>query len=130
MQWKIDTIKRYHELSKGADMKIPEKKDVPQEHHEQWEVEHFFLQHFRIPHLNKASLVKLMQIAYNAGQLEAERNSKHYPHDAKKYSADQQLILFSSYVSEQVALQICEMICSNADACTELEQHYELFNRQ
>ena len=130
IQWKLDTITRYSELSKGGDMKVPEKKDVPQERHDQWEVEHFFLQHFKIPRQHKASLTRLMQIAYNAGQLEAERESKHYPEEAKQYYTDHQLIQFSSYISEQVAERVCEIICSNPPACKELEQLYELFNKE
>jgi len=45
------------------------------------EVGHFFIQHFRIPMLLDFTLneLKLMQIAYNAGQFKAARENNEYP---------------------------------------------------
>ena len=44
------------------------------------ETDHFFIQHFRIPRLNNPlTVVKILQIAYNAGQFQAEREKGTYP---------------------------------------------------
>ena len=42
--------------------------------HSIWEPHHFMIQHGRIVNNNKPSLMRLAQIAYNAGQLRAERS--------------------------------------------------------
>lgn len=46
--------------------------------HNKKEINHFFIQHFRIPKLMnyEVSVLKLLQIAYNAGQFKAERENK------------------------------------------------------
>ena len=67
--------------------------------HEQWEYHHFFLQHVRIPTLNfdQASLMRLMQIAYNAGQYSACLD--HYSAELKKYYIDNKLDCLETYMS-------------------------------
>ena|SRR3989304_6311977 len=49
--------------------------------HNDIELEHFFVQHFRIVKLLKTeiSVLKLMQISYNAGQFAAEEDKHSYP---------------------------------------------------
>jgi hypothetical protein len=44
------------------------------------EGDHFFIQHFRIPIVSKfnLTLLKLLQIAYNAGQFKAQREKNYY----------------------------------------------------
>jgi hypothetical protein len=51
--------------------------------HSLWEPHHFMLQHGRIVANNKPSLLRLLQIAYNSGQLrrEIETNQKAYTAD-------------------------------------------------
>jgi len=57
---------------------IAEESEVPivdkNERHQIWEQHHFYFQHGRLPHLETAgvSALKLMQIAFNAGQLKYE----------------------------------------------------------
>jgi hypothetical protein len=64
------------------------------------EVEHFFVQHFRIPFLaknNELPLVKLMQIAYNVGQFKASKES--YPKDLIDFYYDHKLDDIDFYLS-------------------------------
>jgi hypothetical protein len=70
-----------------------------------WEPHHFMLQHGRIVKNNKPSLLRLLQIAYNAGQLRAERQS-----NGDKAFANEQISFYNdstngmtyirSYISE------------------------------
>lgn len=53
--------------------------------HSIWEPHHFMIQHGRIVSNNKPSLMRLAQIAYNAGQLRSERSKN----GDKAYSAEQ-----------------------------------------
>ena len=55
------------------------------EYKNKFEVHHFFVQHFRIPLLEKEklSMTKLMQIAYNAGQFKSARDQGDYEDDEK-----------------------------------------------
>jgi hypothetical protein len=82
-EWLPEAISRYDEMQKkfnidGNDQDI-EKERVGEEKIE-WEKVHFFFQHARIPFKtqSEASLLKLMQIAYNAGQFEAENKKGSY----------------------------------------------------
>jgi hypothetical protein len=53
--------------------------------HSIWELHHFMIQHGRIVNNNKPSLMRLAQIAYNAGQLRAERrNNGNNAYSAKQ----------------------------------------------
>jgi hypothetical protein len=56
-----------------------------------WEADHFMLQHGRIVHNNKPSLLRLLQVAFNIGQLEIEleRNPDLYTPDQLKYYTDE-----------------------------------------
>ena len=67
--------------------------------HAQWEYHHFFLQHVRIPTLNfdQGSLMRVMQIAYNAGQYNVCLD--HYSADLRKYYIDNKLDCLETYVS-------------------------------
>jgi hypothetical protein len=67
------------------------------------EVEHFFLQHFRIPYLAKGNhlpLVKMMQIAYNVGQFKASGES--YPKDLIEFYNDHKMDDINFYLSTHV----------------------------
>ena len=74
-----------------ADLKLQEceneLKGSDTEKHETWEKHHFYLQHARIPTLNYSTptLIRLMQIAYNAGQLKAAYNDEIYTSELKQY---------------------------------------------
>jgi hypothetical protein len=69
--------------------------------HDTWQKHHFYLQHTRIPILNPndASIIRLMQIAYNAGQLLAIWDDKIYTDEIKKYYMDNKLEEMTTYMS-------------------------------
>lgn len=67
-KWNIEDIEGKY---KFVHDELGMKGDDFDEKTENWEKFHFFLQHFRIPKNNKPDSLRLMQIAYNAGQLEA-----------------------------------------------------------
>ena len=63
------------------------------------ELHHFFIQHFRIPKMinaEKISLLKLMQIAYNAGQFLASRNC--YPIEVLNFYDDNNMGKLETYI--------------------------------
>ena len=70
---------------------IPIKNDL--ERKKMWEKHHFYLQHARIPTLNfkEPKLVRLLQIAYNAGQLQALWNDPFYTQLYKTYYENNKL---------------------------------------
>jgi hypothetical protein len=68
--------------------------------HEIWELHHFYLQHARIPtlNLNEPTLTRLMQIAFNAGQLRACWNFPIYSEKLKAYYNDNNLQSIETYM--------------------------------
>jgi hypothetical protein len=56
-----------------------------------WEPQHFMLQHGRICKNNSPSLMRLLQIAYNSGQLRAERQLK-----GNKAFTDEQILFYDN----------------------------------
>lgn len=87
-------------------LKIQECKDefkgTPEEIQREWEKHHFYLQHTRIPTLNytDASLTRLMQIAYNAGQLEVEINNDFYRGEKREFYEGNKLDDIHTYMDE------------------------------
>ena len=72
--------------------------------HSIWEHHHFYLQHVRIPTLNFESpqLVRLIQIAYNAGQLDASwHNSEIYTDKIKAYYVAENLNNMETYMDKE-----------------------------
>ena len=63
------------------------------------EVEHFFIQHFRIPVMAKYELTrrKFAQIAYNAGQFRAEQEKSTYGKAVEEYYIKNNLGKWDSY---------------------------------
>lgn len=78
------------------------KADDDKKRHDLWEKYHFYLQHSKIPTLNftEGTLTRLMQIAYNAGQLEAEWNDKIYTNELKKYYTENNLKNMGTYMNK------------------------------
>ena len=68
--------------------------------HDDWEKNHFFLQLIRIPKNNKINLVRLLQVAYNLGQLSVylENNDNFYSSKAMEYFKTNKLDEISSYI--------------------------------
>jgi hypothetical protein len=71
--------------------------------HDIWEKHHFYLQHGRIPMLNfnNGRLVRLLQIAYNAGQLSAIFNDPFYTDQMKEYYREMKLDKIDTYMPNE-----------------------------
>lgn len=69
--------------------------------HEEWEAQHFFLQHSRIPTLNKdeVNLIRLMQIFYNMGQFLSLCDKNKYSEKILSYYCSNELIKLSTYLN-------------------------------
>ena len=73
-----------------------------------WEPHHFLLQHARIVHLSKPSLMRYLQICYNTGQLCAQMKTdqSHYTQKQKEYinqpykNNDSHFYNVQAYISE------------------------------
>jgi hypothetical protein len=73
------------------------------------EAHHFYIQHFRIPNLekNKLSVLKLLQIAYNAGQFKSERkNNPIYCNAFIKFYDKNKLNQIETYIDEDLINEI------------------------
>lgn len=76
------------------------------------ESHHFFIQHFRIPFLEdyQLSVVKLLQIAYNAGQFkaESEKNDDYmiYPREFIQFYEMHNLGEIESFIDYQYTLMV------------------------
>jgi len=68
--------------------------------HNEHEQDHFFIQHFRIVELceKKLSYVKLMQIAYNAGQFKAQNEVRKYRKEVMSYYDENKLSELETYI--------------------------------
>jgi mannose-6-phosphate isomerase-like protein (cupin superfamily) len=66
--------------------------------HKVWEQNHFFLQLIRIPKNNKLDLIRLLQIAYNLGQLSVCLNTKNFSSDSIEYFESNKLDDINSYI--------------------------------
>ena len=65
------------------------------------EVNHFILQHFRIPNMaenKKISTVKLLQLAYNIGQAKCEFEKKTYSDRLAKFYQENKLDEITTYI--------------------------------
>lgn len=67
------------------------------------EVHHFFIQHFRIPHIGnyKLTLLKLFQIAYNVGQFMAECEKNSYEFCIRAFHQQHKLDQLSTFVTSK-----------------------------
>ncbi len=90
-----------------SDLKIQECESETEDHNI-WEKHHFYLQHARIPTLNfnDAKLVRLIQIAYNAGQLEALWNDNFYTQKMRDYYDQNNLKNIETYMSEDSLIKL------------------------
>jgi hypothetical protein len=72
-----------------------------------WEKHHFYLQHARIPvlNINEPRLYRLMQVAYNAGQLKALFDDKFYTEDMVEYYDKNNLGKLGTYMSEKYLVE-------------------------
>ena len=83
--------------------------------HSTWQKHHFYLQHTRIPSLNPndASIIRLMQIAFNAGQLQALWNDSFYTNEIKKYYLDNKFGEMGTYMTLDNLSKLNDCITGN-----------------
>lgn len=77
-----------------------------------WEKHHFYLQHSRIPilNINEPKLYRLMQVAYNAGQLKALFDDEFYTENMKTFYKENKLSEISTYMNIKYLQQMEESI--------------------
>jgi len=99
VKWNPDVKRIFVEMR--SDLKLQECMDEVKDK-DIWEKHHFYLQHARVPTLNynDASLNRLMQIAYNAGQFEAMRDDEFYDDEKKRYYANNKLGNIETYMDK------------------------------
>jgi len=101
-QWKTSALELYDKL-KALGLKDVETKDM--ESHELWEKHHFYVQHGRISHLNQndPSLTRLIQIAFNDGQLKyfmKYNDDPFYTDEMRKFYKDNKLYDIETYMDQ------------------------------
>jgi hypothetical protein len=76
------------------------------------EIDHFFIQHFRIAITvnNKLSVQKLMQIAYNVGQFKASRENNMYNSELVQYYDKNELDKLKTYISNSDKITVLKKI--------------------
>lgn len=69
------------------------------------ETDHFIIQHFRVPEASnyKLPLVKILQIAFNAGQAKAEFENNTYNEEIVNFYKTNKLSEVTSFISPEVA---------------------------
>lgn len=109
-EWSMENIRSIYFHMK-TEFNISENK-FDYENNNIWESYHFYLQHSRIPYINKDDnkLVRLMQIAYNAGQYEYEKTQFDYGDEMNKYYVDNNLASMATYMGNDNLLKIDKII--------------------
>lgn len=103
-EWKHTCMAFYDEL-KGLGVIDEKTEEVSQR---EWEVNHFLIQHGRIPKKNptNVSIVRLFQIAFNSGQanitnMKNEKILSVYPKQQLRYYDENRLAYVDSYIDEE-----------------------------
>jgi hypothetical protein len=112
IEWRQDITAMRNEMMESFNIEDNEKDQLPEDQHEKWAVTHFFFQHGRIPFNNKESptFLRLMQIAYNSGQLRAVKNNEYNTKKRRKYYKEKKLGSYKTYISSRVADQVKEKL--------------------
>jgi hypothetical protein len=134
IEWSKESIARYDDLTQKVFKIIDEEnsEEWDNEKKKKWELEHFFLQHARIIHNNQeppnSNLTRLMQIAYNAGQFNAERDNKSYPDEILNYYDKNNLSSYISYTNPGNIVSIDRILASQHPAVTQIKEETILLN--
>jgi len=95
-KWACDMEMPFENLKSLENKIIEPIEDENPINYEKWEREHFFIQHFRIPAKNKnPKMVKILQVAYNTGQLLAEKSKIPYFYDHLNLNLEGKLFDYS-----------------------------------
>jgi hypothetical protein len=116
--WTSESLLFYNQLK---DLNILEDRTVCEEKCVDWEKHHFLLQHGRIPHNNKnsPSLLRLLQIAFNAGQFNfyREKGEIEYNKERIDFYNKNKLSEYTTYMNFD---QIDEKIKSDIESVVEM----------
>jgi hypothetical protein len=128
-EWLSEAISRYDEMKIKFNIEDIEKTESTD--YNEWEKTHFFFQHARIPFNsvkdNDANLIRLMQIAYNAGQLKVveqeEQNVLHpiYTQERKDYYQRHNLSSYISYMTPSSLNKMNLEIAKKHQALSEID---------
>jgi len=99
LEWKDTTNTIYTDLI-ALDVNADDDEKKSGFSHAEWERHHYLIQHGRIIHNNPSgSLIRLLQIAYNAGQFKAELEKRIYPAKQLQYYISHELNRVTTYIS-------------------------------
>ena len=76
-------------------------KKLPQVSHAVWERDHYMIQHGRIPERKSATLISLLQVAYNAGQASVEHTKEPYEEEVNEYYKENKLNNPLTYIKNE-----------------------------
>jgi hypothetical protein len=126
-EWLPEAIERYDEMKSKFDIIDNEKESSwSDEEKREWEETHFFFQHSRIPNgTPNANLLKLMQIAYNAGQFAAEKNNNSYSKKKLDYYEKHNLNSYLSYITPASLQKMCSELSLEHPALNEIKNVYD-----
>ena len=90
------------------------------------EIHHFFIQHFRIPIMGDFELpiIKILQIAYNAGQFEAERENNTYSDEVTNFYDENALGRLDTYVNTEKSIKVKTSKDKELDKVKELSREW------
>lgn len=131
-EWKTEAISRFNIMTSTLNFYEHEDDEFFKGNKFVWELHHFYLQHSRIPYKNAddANFVRLIQIAYNAGQLAVDINnakySKIYDDNKKNYYVENKLEHIESYMDENVLIEIENESENLEEIFSEIEKTYYL----
>lgn len=102
-KWSTSSLELYNQI-KGLGVQDVEPKEMSS--HELWEKHHFYIQHGRIPHLNQndPSLTRLIQIAFNVGQLKYfmdYKNDPFYTNEMRQFYKSNKLNNIETYMDTE-----------------------------
>jgi hypothetical protein len=97
------------------------------EKNEDWEKYHFFLQLARIPKKNKLDLIRLLQVAYNIGQYNCDKEEEKYDENAMMIFNENNLGKLVSYSSHEINENDANTLISFINDIIKEEQYHKKY---
>jgi len=95
---------------------------------EQWQRNHFYLQLARIPKNNSCNLLRLLQVAYNIGQLVCEMKRKNFTSDYISFFLMNRLYSINTFVNFNISNLTPEMLDYMHHLKNEISSHISKIN--
>jgi len=102
IEW-IEKSKTFYTMLGSLGVNLSESPEEAKMSKDKWERHHYLLQHGRIVHTNpneKATLVRLLQIAYNIGQFKRELEKELYTPEQLKFYINNDLNKVTTYIEK------------------------------